>query len=122
MPPCVGAPSSPLLFARHAEESQQGGTGQNNVRAWKEGTHLLEALKAQACGLGAGLQSSSPPPGLGWARAFRAGLPGLQSFEPGPANTYAKSCDRGNAADRGHPYPRHEKPAFKQAEDQLNRP
>src|SRR6266705_1987135 len=42
MPPCVGAPSSPLLFARHAEESQQGGTGQNNVRAWKEGTHLLE--------------------------------------------------------------------------------
>jgi len=43
MPPCVGAPSSPLLFvAWHAEESQQGGTGQNNVREWKEGTHLLE--------------------------------------------------------------------------------
>ena len=40
---CLGAPSSPLLFvARHAEESQQGGTGQNNVREWKEGTHLLE--------------------------------------------------------------------------------
>jgi len=35
-------PLSPLLFAQHAEESQQGGTGQNNVRAWKEGTHLLE--------------------------------------------------------------------------------
>jgi len=42
MPPCVGASLSPLLFAQHAEESQQRGTGQNNVRAWKEGTHLLE--------------------------------------------------------------------------------
>src|SRR6266581_5624929 len=54
MPPCVGAPSSPLLFAWHAEESQQGGTGQNNVRAWKEGTHLLEGadpglVKAWKC-------------------------------------------------------------------------
>src|SRR6266581_8250644 len=40
---CLGAPSSLLLFvARHAEESQQGGTGQNNVREWKEGMHLLE--------------------------------------------------------------------------------
>jgi len=42
------------LFARHAEESQQGGTGQNNVRAWKEGTHLLEGadpglVKAWKC-------------------------------------------------------------------------
>src|SRR6266705_3243342 len=46
MLPCVGVPSSPLLFARHAEESQQGGSGQNNVRAWKEGTHLLEGADA----------------------------------------------------------------------------
>src|SRR6266705_2585959 len=54
MLPCVGVPSSPLLFARHAEESQQGGTGQNNVRAWKEDTHLLEGadpglVKAWKC-------------------------------------------------------------------------
>jgi len=40
---CLGVSSSPLLFVpQHAEESQQGGTGQNNVREWKEGTHLLE--------------------------------------------------------------------------------
>jgi len=29
-------------FQLYSEESQQGGTGQNNVREWKEGTHLLE--------------------------------------------------------------------------------
>jgi len=53
-------------------------------------------IDAESPGLQAGLglagsssRAVSPPkpsPGLGWAQAFRAGLPGLAGFEPGRAN------------------------------------
>jgi len=51
----------------------------------------VKALKARACGLGSGLQDLQARPWActspSWARAFRAGLPGLQGFEPGPAKS-----------------------------------
>src|SRR6266581_8647513 len=77
MPPCVGAPSSPLLFvARHAEESQQGGTGQNNVREWKEGTHLLEGADP---GTGQDVEGHSMAVNLGQRKRAQTWLRGSRT-------------------------------------------
>ena len=51
---CVGMPSSPLLFAWHAEESQLGENSQDSQETERGGTHSLEGADTELLGASTG--------------------------------------------------------------------
>ena len=51
---CVGVPSSPLLFAWHAEESQLGENSQDSQDTERGGTHSLEGADMELLGASTG--------------------------------------------------------------------